>query len=199
MTTMARVRTVWSGSASAGSLSTHYFGPDVSVTTLPDIQACVDRVRDFWVLLNPGIATGVNWTAGGVVDVINTLDGALVNTFATTARTGTGSQAGDPLPFQTQGLIQWLTATIVDGHRLRGHTYIPVPMEAESAGGVPNGTYTARLATASAALLAAGTHGLVVWHRPVFDTAGTLVRNGTNAAVTGGAGKGSWSVLRSRR
>lgn len=199
MAQMARVRTVWSGSASAGSLSTHYFGPDVSVTTLPDIQACVDRVRDFWTALNPGIATGVNWTCGGVVDVINIVDGALTGTFATVARTGTGSQSGDPLPFQNQGLIQWLTATIVDSHRLRGHTYIPVPMEAESAGGVPNSTYTARLATASAALLAAGTHGLVVWHRPVFDAGGTLVRNGAAAPVTGGAGKGFWSVLRSRR
>ena len=199
MTIMARVRTVWSGSASAGSLSTHYFGPDMSITTGADNQACVDRVRDFWTALNPGIATGVNWTCGGVVDFINTVDGALVNTAATTARTGTGSQSGDPLPFQNQGLIQWLTATIVDGHRLRGHTYIPVPMEAESAGGVPNSTYTGRLATASAALLASGTFGLVVWHRPVFDAGGSLVRNGTNAAVTGGVGKGSWSVLRSRR
>ena len=58
MAQIARVRTQWTGTPSAGSLSTHYFGPDVSVTTLPDIQACVDRVRDFWVAMIASIQIG---------------------------------------------------------------------------------------------------------------------------------------------
>lgn len=199
MATILRVRTDWSGGAVAGSLSTHYFGPNASAATAADAQAVVDLVRNFWTALNPGIQAGIVWTTESVVDQLDDVGGLLLGSFATVARTGTGSTAGDPLPYQTQGLVRWNTATVADGHRLRGHTFIPAPLESENGAGAPAVAYVTRLGTAAAAMLAAAPYQLVVWHRPIHDAAGALVRPGSNGIVTGGAGQGSWAVLRSRR
>lgn len=199
MPSVARVRTVWSGSASAGSLSTHYFGATSSVPTTADIQACVDRVRDFWTALNAGILTGVTWTVQGTVDFLGDDDGVLTSSMSVTQRTGTGTLAGEPLPFQTQGLVAWTTATIFNGHRLRGHTYVPAPAESDNAGGSPQASYVTRLGTAAAAMLATGTWSPVIWHRPVYNASGVLTRAGGQGLITGGAGRSAWSVLRSRR
>lgn len=196
---IARVRTAWSGSASAGSLSTHYFGGISGVPTVADVQGCIDRVRDFWTALNPGILTGVTWTVQAVVDFLGDDDGKLTSSLAGVARTGTGSLAGEPLPFQTQGLVAWSTSTILNGHRLRGHTYVPAPSESDNAGGSPQASYVTRLGTAAAALLAAGTYVPVIWHRPIYNAAGVLIRAGGQGPITGGSGRAAWSVLRSRR
>jgi hypothetical protein len=197
--TIFRVRTSWSGSDSAGSLSTHYFGTTSGTPSVADIQACIDRIRDFWTALNGHIATGVNWSVGGIVDHIDAVNGDLVGSTSAVTRTGTGTLSGDPLPAQTQGLIQWTTAAIVDSHRLRGHTYVPAPIETDSTGGAPVAAYVTALGTAVAAALVTGTYTLGVWHRPVFSPPGTLVRNGEWDSCTGGVGKGTWAVLRSRR
>jgi hypothetical protein len=196
---IARVRTVWSGAASAGSLSTHYFGATASVPTTADIQACVDRVRDFWIALNPGILAGVNWGVQGVVDFLTDTTGELEASMNVIARNGTGSLGADPLPYQTQGLVAWSTATVFSGHRLRGHTFVPAPGETENTGGAPISAYVTRLGTAAAALMAVGTWSPVIWHRPVYDAGGTLTRPGGQGLITGGTGRGYWSVLRSRR
>lgn len=199
MAHIARVRTDWSGGLSAGSLSTHYFGPDTTGGVLADFQQCVDRVRDFWTALNTHMQIGFTWTTEANVDVIDPANGQLVTSFATTSRTGQGTLAGDPLPPQNQGLVAWSTSTVADGHRLRGHTYIPAPMESENTTGAPVAAYITACGAAATAMLGAGTYGLVVWHRPIIDSSGTVTRAGSTGIVTGGAGKGAWSVLRSRR
>lgn len=199
MATLGRVRTTWAAGPVTGSLSTHYFGPNMNAPTTTEIQACVDRVRDFWTALNNHIQIGTTWTTEASVDAISDIDGQLVTSFPSTSRTGQGTLAGDPLPYQTQGLVKWLTSTVADGHRLRGHTYIPAPMESENTSGAPVAAYVTACGTAAAAMLAAGTYNLVIWHRPVFDSSGTIIRNGSSGLVTGGSGQPSWSVLRSRR
>jgi hypothetical protein len=199
MAQLARVRTKWTGTPSPNSLSTHYFGPDVSVTTLADIQACVDRVRDMWVAMVGNIQIGFTWTTEAAVDVINITDGALTGSFNTATRTGQGTQAGDGLPAQNQGLLRWNTGTIADGHRLRGHTYIPAPMEGSNTLGAPDALYVTRGNAGATAVLAAGTHQLMVWHRPILDAGGAVLRAGSAGPVTGGVCQPVWSVLRSRR
>lgn len=199
MALMQRVRTSWSGSASAGSLSTHYFGPVPGSVTTADIQACVDRVRDFWTAVQSHIATGVNWTVSGVVDVIDDSDGSLFDSHTVTSRAGGGTLSGDPLPFQTQGLVVWQSSTIVDSHRLRGRTFVPAPLESDSTGGAPVAAYVTALQAGVTALMVTGTMNLAIWHRPIINSAGVVTRPGSQGPATGGVGKGAWAVLRSRR
>lgn len=196
---LGRVRTIWTGFGVGGALSTHYFGPNMGTTTLAERQACIDRVRDFWTALNNHMAIGTTWVVDGNIDFIAEADGTLIGSAAATSRTAQGTLAGDPLPPQTQGLVRWNTATIADGHRLRGHTYIPVPMESENVVGAPNAAYINALNTAAAALLAAGTYNLCIWHRPIEADQPGGPRAGSSGLVTGGVGQGNWSVLRSRR
>lgn len=199
MSALGRVRTIWTGTGVGGALSTFYFGPNMNAHTLADRQACIDRIRDFWVALQTHMQIGVTFVVDGNMDFIDDTTGALIGSAAATARTAQGTLTGDPLPYQTQGLVRWNTATIADGHRLRGHTYIPCPMESENTSGAPVAAYVTALNTAGAAALAAGTFQLCVWHRPVINSSGVVTRPGSNGPVTGAVGQGSWSVLRSRR
>lgn len=196
---LGRVRTIWTGFGVGGALSTHYFGPNMGVTTLAERQACIDRVRDFWVAMQTHMAIGTTFVVDGNMDFISEADGSLIGSAAATSRTAQGTLAGDPLPTQTQGLVRWNTATIADGHRLRGHTYVPVPMESENTLGAPIAAYVTALNTAAAALLVNGTFNLMVWHRPIELGKPHGPRVGSSGLVTGGVGQGSWAVLRSRR
>jgi len=180
-------------------LSTHYFGPVAGAPAALDVQACVDRIHNFWQALNAHIGTGVSHNVLGTVDHISETTGDLVGSSAVVSSLGSGTLSGDALPFQTQGLVRWVSNIIADGHRLRGHTFVPVPMEVDNANGAPIAAYVTALGTAAAAALAAGTYTLQIWHRPKFDASGNIVRNGSMGAVSGGNGQGTWSVLRSRR
>lgn len=197
--TMLRVRTEWSGSGSAGSLSTHYFGPVSGAPNPLDVQACVDRIHNFWQALNAHIATGVVHNVMGTVDHINEINGQLVGSTGIISSAGTGTLSGDALPFQTQGVVRWTSSVIADGRRLRGHTFVPNPIETDNTAGTPIAAYVTALGTAAVAATAAGTYTLQIWHRPKFDATGNIVRNGSMGAVNGGTGLGSWGVLRSRR
>jgi hypothetical protein len=159
----------------------------------------VDRIRDFWLALKPKIGGTAAWTVQGAIDLILDSDGSLVGSLSATSRSDVGLDGGSPLPAQTQGLVAWSTATIVDSHRLRGHTYVPAPSTSSIASGAPTAAYITAMNSAATAALVTGTFNLLIWHRPKFDSAGTLIRAGSSGLATGGAGKGSWSVLRSRR
>lgn len=198
MALLMRVRTAWSGLAT-GLLSTHYFGPVPGAETTADIQACVDRIRDFWTAMAPRINSGSTAVVQGQVDVIQDTDGQLFDSHVVTSRSIPTSNVGDPCPFQTQGILAWNTSTIVAGHRLRGRTFIPLPSETDSVSGSPNATYLTALGAAATAALVPGLMNLSIWHRPVFDAGGTLTRPGSQGPVTSGVGRGYWGVLRSRR
>ena len=196
---LGRVRTIWTGAGVGGALSTHYFGPNMGTHTLAERQACIDRVRDFWVAMQTHMQIGVTFVVDGNMDFIAEADGTLIGSAAATSRTAQGTLTGDPLPYQTQGLVRWNTATIADGHRLRGHTYIPTPMESENTSGSPVAAYVTALNTAGAALLVNGSFNLCIWHRPIESGKPHGPRVGSSGLVTGAVGQGSWSVLRSRR
>ena len=199
MATLGRVKTIWTGTGVGGALSTFYFGPNMNAHTLPERQACIDRVRDFWTILDPHMQIGVTWVVDGNMDFISDVDGTLIASAAQVSRTAQGTLAGEPLPYQTQGLARWNTDTIADGHRLRGHTFIPTPMESENTSGAPVAAYVNAINAAGAALLVNNTFNLCIWHRPIIAPGGAVTRPGSNGLVTGVVGQGSWSVLRSRR
>jgi hypothetical protein len=178
-------------------MSQHYFIP--AVETVAHAQACVDAVRDFWNALDESMAAGASWTVSGLVDSVEATSGVLEDTLVALDRTGVATVVGEFLPYQTQGLVTWRTAGIVNGRRVHGRTFIPYPSETLNVGGVPNGAYVAFLQAAGTALAASGTTELCVWHRPVLDSEGTVVEAGSPHAVTSAIGQPRWSVLRGRR
>lgn len=197
MASIFRVTSTGSFGASGGSFTQLYFLP--SVLTEAHAQECVDAVRDFWSTIAPGLVTSSFMSVSGVVDVVEETDGELVDTLVALPRVVAGTAAGDALPFQTQGLVKWGTATVADGRRISGRTFLPFAVEGDNALGVPLTGYVTRGQTAASALVASAVTALGVWRRPVRDAVGTVIRPGLIAAVTEGIMRDRWAVQRGRR
>jgi len=103
--------------------------------------------------------------------------------------TAAGTAAGDPLPQQTQGLINWHTLSFVAGREIRGRTFIPGPSESDSSAGIPTAAYQLILQNAANALVAESTANLFVWSKKL-----ATIAEASSASVAPG-----WRVLRSRR
>ena len=186
---VVRIRTTFSGAgAVGGGLNTSYW-----FVTTPDVasaQVAVDKMRDWWTALAPGMYNGISWAVQGIVAVWNPATQQISSELICVTRSGAGTNAGDMLPPATQGLVTWRTTFFTNGRRVQGHWFIPGPTEVESSNsGAPLAAYTSRISTA-AGVLQAGTDPQLA----VNSRASTTVY----APVTGSAGT-KFAVLRSRR
>lgn len=103
---------------------------------------------------------------------------------------------GDPLPTQTQALVQFRSGTFINGRRVVGRQYIPGL--SETANDTAGAVATAVRTDITTGLNALGTTivtpmGQRIWHRPVNGAGGLSV------PVTARSVSNQWSVLRSRR
>jgi hypothetical protein len=162
-------------------MSTLYFG-----TASPAADA-VSAVGTFWGTLDNLMYNQVDWATVAEVEEIG-VGGELLGLESTTPETGTGSLAGDPLPWSTQGLIRWRTGAIIAGRELRGRTFVPGAMEAASDGN-PTATFQANMQSAADALITDVNSELVIWSRTHGETRLVAVAGVWN----------QWSVQRSRR
>lgn len=103
--------------------------------------------------------------------------------------------------------VRWTTDTVVDGARLKGHTFL-VPLYGNSydGSGTLSESVLTTVGTAAAALVAANAGGdLVVWHRPRVARAAdgsrpaVAARAGSHGLITGSSVPDKAAVLRSRR
>src|SRR5262245_10964754 len=198
MVVMLKTEAILDGASVADSwLSTLYWEPGTVGGSNSDATDCLARFRAFWNAMNGIVCSGVTATFNPLVLAIDAADGELQAAFTgATPSPVTFVMTGDPLPSQTQGLITWNTSTVVNGRRVRGRTYVPLPSESHNASGAPQPAYTTGLQAGVAALMTAGSTASrpVIWHRP--PPAGGL---GIDAPVIGGSASPAWSVLRSRR
>lgn len=178
-------------------LASMWWLPGTTGGSTADATDCLDRFRDMWVLLAAKVATGVSIANQGTVIAVEATTGALTGAFSGVAGAAVSSSGGSaPLPAQTQGMIRWATAGVVNNRRVRGRTFVPLPDEGDNdTSGKPGSSYTSQLALGVAALLTAGTTASepVVWHRPVNNA------GGSQHFITGGGARTTWAVLRSRR
>jgi hypothetical protein len=145
------------------------------------------------------IGVGTVYTPNLIVDEIDEGTGAIVNQVAASAPAAISfTAAGSFLPLQTQGLVQFQTATFINGRRLRGRLYVPgLTTASNSVGGnVAAATITALGAfnTALGTTVVTATNQRV-WHRP-SPVSGT---GGLSAVVSTRSVAASFGVLRSRR
>ena len=195
MAEIRRVRAVWTGAGSP-YLSTWYFQND-----LGSASAAVTNVRAFLTTLAPRFVTGLRVDLEADQSIIDDQTGTLQS-----IETGVpgasivGTNGGEPLPFQTQGVMRLTTDGIVAGRRVRGRFYVPGPSEADS-NPVPLASYLTVLNNAGANLITATAAGgaWAVWSRPVVNSPTVPNRPGSSHPIKGSSGWSKWGIQRRRR
>lgn len=186
-----------SGYQGGPGLMTQYFSPAVAGFNEALAQLAVDRVRDALTAGSELWGSPITWSVDGTVDELNEADGQLVDSLTVTPRTVTGTNAQTSIgPAPVGACINWLTAEVKRGKRVRGRTFL-VPLYGgafQTDGTLQTSTLTS-VAEFGAAMNDAGATDLVhvVWSRPIAGTGGT--KHGITAHRT--ADKAA--VLRSRR
>lgn len=194
MPNMYRVPFVWQGWSGAPGYTTLFF--DDSTGTA---QQAVDITRAF---LNTCagtsqvmLPTGITINGPSAVDTIEPGTGSLVNSTpvsqpAVIVGAGTGAYAA-----AAGACVSWLTSAIVNGHRVRGRTFlVPLSVSAFDTSGTLSSTLITAINSAVTTLLAASPE-LLVWRRPVSQAAGG---GGTHPVLVGKVTDKA-AVLTSRR
>lgn len=139
-------------------------------------------------------------------DVLNDVNGALVGSWSGTPQTSLVGAIGTGYPGGAGFQLSWLTNTILDGHRIKGRSYI-VPM----ASGIfaPDGTLNPGNVAAYVAkgqeYVEAVSGNALVWHRPRKAKAADgsrhaiTARDGASAEIVSAAVPDRSALLRSRR
>lgn len=188
--TFTRYQPIWSGFAGAPGTSTFHFNGALS-TGQADSAAAI--VRAFFLTMQTRVPAGVQVQFPTEMTV-HSDDGTLVSTItvptppSSVTMSGTGNWAAP-----TGARINWNTAAVVNGRRLRGATFIvPLVVSQYDAVGTLSSTIVSGLVTDSTTMitnLSAAGAPLVVW-----SPMAAVISVVTNASVPDRA-----AVLRSRR
>lgn len=181
-----RVRTTFTGVPGAPYLSTTFW-TRVDSGSAP---AAASAVGAFWTAMNGNLHQDVEWNVEPFADVIDEVTGNLTGQDPIGGgESGSGTDTGELMPTQTQGLLRLATSDVVAGRVLRGRLFIPAPTEGANDQGKPVSSYLSALSSAYTALTSDPDAELLIWSRT----------HGTAKAVTGGQPWNQWAVLRSRR
>ena len=185
------------GAIPSGGFSSMWWSPSAAGGSTADATEILARFRLFWATVAGAMTTGVTVTFDPICIAVEDSTGVLTGSFAGTQPASvTGTAAGDPLPYQTQGLLRLFTSTVVGGRRLRGRLFVPAPPESLSTSGSgPTTAYQTSVDAGGDSMLVTITtpSDPVVWHRPVGGA------GGSSGLVTSTAASPTWAVLRSRR
>jgi hypothetical protein len=186
--TMSRFRVSWTGFPGAPGVSTFY---EETTTTLPA------KLRTFFEACKPYFPNDVTLSYAAAGDLIDETNGHITGdwTITPTPANTTGT-LGQVYAAPVGMLVNWRTSGIVNGHRVRGRTFL-VPVQQDTATGAPNATAVAAIQTAALALVAAAPN-MVVWSRPIA-TGLPHARAGSKHLVTSASVPGKYVILRSRR
>lgn len=197
MTSLYRIRTAFTGFVGAPGVSTMYsLNPP---TDLADLHA-------LWTGLKGGMPSDVTISVLPAGDIIEDTTGALTGQWAglQTADLHGGVAGGYSAP--SGALLSWTTATILDGKRVRGRTFVvPCGNTMYDVDGSIETAILGQFRQICNAFVVAEAGSFVVWHRPRKARAATatlparLARVGGHAVVTGSTVPDKVVVLRSRR
>ena len=197
MTNLARVRVALTGFPGGPGVATFY-GIDGGVL-------CAD-LQTFFTTAGTLFMSNTTIQIPAAGDVINDVDGVIVGSFTAGVfpplhGTGTGVYAAP-----AGVLIEWLTQTILDGHRIKGRTFlVPVGVANYDASGQIVASDVTNLQANGNTLATFSPGNFVIWHRPRLARAATATRKalsahvGGHAVVTGSRVSPKVTVLRSRR
>lgn len=197
MATLTRIRATWTGFSGGPGVSTFYsLG---SISAVPDIRALFLGLATY-------LPTDVQIQVENVGDLINDVNGELTGAWSVDPVLPVNGTSPGPYAAPVGVMAKWTTATILDGHRVAGRTFI-VPVEGGffSPDGTPNTDDLNALRGVVSTYFAAAVGDLVVWHRPRVAKAATAYHPAVTARA-GGSGvvvacnvPDKAVVLRSRR
>lgn len=208
MAQMARVRMVTTGWGGAPGLSTFYFvrgegpGGDFDAPTADECASRVQVAHGLQAALWPAAWTGTVQTD---VDILEPATGELIWTYSVTPGGPIpGSAAGGFGPQAAMIALRYSTGGIVNGHRVRGRSFVGPVSLAGDTDGTPTAAQVNHVNQIGVQLLTLGAFdaGLVVWSRPVdaeHATPTNPVRDGSWHTVTAASARDQFAILRSRR
>lgn len=186
VSTVARVRTEFTGVAGSPGYSNLYF--DASTVDAGSYQAAV---LSAWDNNSGAIDDAVTMTMVNPIPIISVASGQVVDVAIGPGGSTNGSSAGEPLPPATSGLLQLHTGQFVGGREIRGRMFWPYPTEDQNSGGVPITAYKDTLTAFAEQLQGiSGANGAWV----VYSRAHARAEY-----ITSWASWNEWASLRSRR
>jgi len=203
MTTILRVKARWSGFSGAPGYSIFHFR-DFNSTADDDsgagaslAQPAAAKVQAFFLAMAPQLPTAVKVDVETDVEQIDAKNGQLLTVFTTgtnsqVAGTNTGVFSG-----ATGAVINWRTAGVRNGRRVRGRTFlVPLASATFTNGGVYSGASRDFLQGEANKLASrTGAPTLGVWARPTTPEA----NDGAWFAVQAATVPNMLAILRSRR
>lgn len=184
--TIARIRTIFTGVAGTPWYSNFYFDDDGTAAGVYQT-----KVLAFWTALVPGhMRSGITATMVNPIPIM-TAAGSIVSVVTGAGGSTNGSQSVDPLPPATQALLRLHTGVFEGGREIRGRVFVPGLTEADNSSAGVSSTLLADMSAAAASLQgSSGANGAwVVWSK----------KNASWAAITSWSGWNQFAVMRSRR
>lgn len=190
MALLIRHTAVWTGAAGLPGYSQFY--QESTGDPAAEAQAGHDDVAQFFGALASLIPDAVTVTVDPIVQRIDVASGEIASelTVATPSSPVAGTYVSN-WSAQIGVLVEWITATHINGRRLRGRTYlVPLGNIGDADGTLSTGT----LGTINGATGQVWNGGEVflVWHRPVAGAGGSV------SPITGAVVRDKAAVLRSR-
>lgn len=193
---LRQIRVVWSGLPGTPYLTLFHFEYIVGKE-----DPAMVAVSAFLQSCQTSIALGLLGHIEPDQNIIDAASGQIEAIETSTAGLDrTGSNASEPLPPATNGVVRLSTDNVLNGRRVRGRLFLPSPCESSS-NGAPVAAYLTAVGGASNTLLtASGSHGLwSVYSRPRAATSPSGARAGTWSEIRSVSVWNKWGVQRRRR
>jgi len=179
--------TDWHFDSGRDGISVMFFDEAVSVSDQRDDLAVL------WGAVDSMLHNGTQWIIRNNGRELDDTTGTLTGVWTdVSTKTGTGAGTVNPVNDAACILLQWQTATVINGRMLRGRTFIPGAEVSTQEGGDLGAGFVSQLNGYMATFLGAGT-GFGVWHRPVASSGGSFV------ASTAGSAWNEFAIQRGRR
>lgn len=197
MTTLLRQRTILSGFQGGPGVATMYF---------LDVATAIESVSRFWSSLTAILPNTVHITPERTGDTIEDTTGALTGSWIGGVVTASAGQNPGAYSAPSGAVVDWRTATVLDGKRLRGRTFVvPLAAGAYQDDGTLGAGAIGTIQAAATQFIVEQSNSAVVWHRPYKGRAavGTLPARpahlGGHGLITASRVPDLAAVLRSRR
>lgn len=202
---IGKIATTWAGT-SGGPGITQMYVEAIGQTLLTQAQAqsAVNAVRNFFLASASYLPDELALAVQPTVDMYDHGNGTLTNTItAATAPALVGGTSVAAYSMASGFKVNLQTTDIRNGRRVRGTVYfVPAGSNSMNTDGYVAAATRTAMNTAGASLLSAlGSAGLqlIVWGRPIKDSAGTITRQGTINPVTTIDTAEKTAILRGRR
>lgn len=202
MTSMNRVRCIWSGWLGQPGLTTFYLGDGIL-----DVTA----LKTFMGAMAAYIPNGIQIAIPALGDKIIAEDGSIGGSWSGTGSGTVNGSGGSGVYAGSAGVVMdWLTGTIVNRRRVQGRTFF-VPggsLNTYGSDGTINDGARTTMVTAAATLIGAYGGQFLVWSRPVVPKADNppvgspghkVARAGAAAPILAARVPDIAAVMRSRR